>query len=75
MRTFIISLIILCCCLCALQFSMNKQISNLKSGIGKQELIEVLGKPDGCQNLGNYEALKYPIGTCHTGLAIELIIT
>jgi hypothetical protein len=38
---------------------MGKKMTKVNEGMTKQEVIDTLGKPDGFQRSGEYEALKY----------------
>jgi hypothetical protein len=38
---------------------MGKRMTKVNEGMTKQEVIKTLGKPDGFQRSGEYEALKY----------------
>jgi hypothetical protein len=37
----------------------GERITNLREGLSKAEVMETLGKPDGFQRTGEYEALRY----------------
>lgn len=44
---------------CAVSCTTGERITNLREGLTKAEVIEMLGRPDGFQRSGDYEQLQY----------------
>jgi len=47
------------CILIVLFGCAEEQIKNVHKGVSKSQVIALLGKPDGSQRSGGYEALRY----------------